>query len=296
MSFWIDALATSYSFILIRIPRKFLWWWSGILAWFCFDIVRFRRWTILKNLTIAFPEKTPEERYRLARISMQHLCYGIFEFGMIPAMTGEWVKENVQFHGLEYFEKGIAQKRGVLLMSLHLANGDVGIAALALKGIRFHVISKKFKNKIAHQLWFGVREKMGTVFFEPHGRSLPFDILKVCRNHGSVVFVIDQFMGRPYGIETSFFGRKTGTAYGLSLFAKKTEAPVIPVYVYRDESLRLHVVFEEPVTGESVGENSQDKDLQIQRLTQKYNDRIESIIRDYPEQWMWIHRRWKMWE
>lgn len=70
----------------------------------------------------------------------------------------------------------------------------------------------------------------------------------------------------------------------------------MPVYTYRDEELKTHVVFEEPVNTEIVMENKQDKDLQIKRMTQKYNDRVENIVREHPEQWMWIHRRWKKWE
>ena len=99
-------------------------------------------------------------------------------------------------------------------------------------------------------------------------------------------------MGKPYGIETTFFGRKTGTAYGLALFAMKSKAPVIPVYAYRDEDLKTHVVFEEEIQVENI----EDKDLQIRVMTQKYNDRVESIVRRHREQWMWVHRRWKKWE
>ncbi len=296
MRFWINALATSWAVILSCLPRKALWVFACGLAFLWFDLFRIRRWTVLKNLSIAFPEKSHDERVRLGRESMRYTCYNFFEFSLLPTFDQKWVDENVIFHGLEQFEKAKAQGKGVLLLSMHVGNGDVGVAALALKGLRLNLISKKFKNQAINQFWFGVRERMGTRFFEAHGRNLAFDILKACRNNEGVVFVIDQFMGKPYGIESTFFGRKTGTAYGLALFALKTEAPVLPVYTYRDEDLKTHVVFEEPVNTEIVTENKQDKDLQIKRMTQKYNDRVENIVREHPEQWMWIHRRWKKWE
>jgi KDO2-lipid IV(A) lauroyltransferase len=72
----------------------------------------------------------------------------------------------------------------------------------------------------------------------------------------------------------------------------KTRAPVLPMYTYRDAQGRIHVVCEPEIPMEV----QTDRDLQIHRMTQKYNDKIEEIIRRHPEQWMWVHRRWKTWE
>ena len=262
------------------------------LGWLWFDVFKLRRFTVLKNLSIAFPDISHGRRMEIARQSIGWLCYNFIEFSLIPLFNQKWVEEKVIFHGLSHFEKARSGGKGVLLMSLHIGNGDVGVAALALKGLKLNLISKKFKNKFLNQFWFGVREQKGTRFLEPHGRSTAFDILRLCRQNEAVIFVVDQFMGRPYGIETTFFGRKTGTAYGLALFALKTKSPVVPIYTYRDAELKTHVVFEEEITFEKI----EDKDLQIKLMTQKYNDRVESIVRKYPEQWMWVHRRWKMWE
>jgi KDO2-lipid IV(A) lauroyltransferase len=292
MRFWTELIAISLASLFWIFPIRLRWGIGVCLGTLWYDVLGLRRRTILKNLTIAFPDKSHEERFRIARQSMFHLCYGFVEFCLMPLMNQKWLEENAVFHGLENYERARAKGKGVLVLSLHIGNGDVGIAAMALKGLRLHVISKKFKNQFMNQLWFGVREKMGTRFLEPHGSSLAFDILKICRQNESVVFVLDQFMGKPYGIQTTFFGRQTGTAYGLALFAMKTKAPVLPVYTYRDEQLRTHVVFEEEIQVEKI----ENKDLQIKLMTQKYNDRIESIVRKYPEQWMWVHRRWKKWE
>ncbi|MEZ0391444.1 MAG: lysophospholipid acyltransferase family protein [Pseudobdellovibrionaceae bacterium] len=292
MSFWTHVIATSLALSFLIFPRQLRWAFGVFLGTLWFDILKIRRFTILKNLTIAFPDESFEARKRLARLSMHHLCYNFVEFCLLPFMNQKWLQQRVVLHGIENYERARSKGKGVLILSLHLGNGDVGLAALALAGLRLHVISKKFRNAFANQLWFGVREKMGTRFLEPHGPSLAFDILKACKQNEAVVFVLDQFMGRPYGIETTFFGQKTGTAYGLALFAMKTKAPVLPVYTYRDAELRTHVVFEEEVIVEKI----EDKDLQIRLMTQKYNDRVESIVRKYPEQWMWVHRRWKRWE
>lgn len=292
MRFWTTVVSYSLAISFWIFPKPLRWAFGVFLGTLWFDVLRLRRFTILKNLSIAFPDKSFQERKRIARLSMYNLCYNFVEFFLLPFMGQRWLKKDVVFHGFENYQRAQAKGKGVLLLSLHLGNGDIGIAAMSLFGLRIHVISKKFKNAFLNQLWFGTRERIGTKFMEPHGSSLAFDILKACRQNESVIFVIDQFMGRPYGIETTFFGRKTGTAYGLALFAMKTKAPVLPVYTYRDAQLRTHVVFEEEIQVEKI----EDKDLQIRHMTQKYNDRVESIIRRFPDFWMWVHRRWKRWE
>ena len=292
MRFWINVSASGLAYLLRWVPQKVRWQMANFLAWLWLDVLRIRRFTVYKNLSIAFPNESREEKRRIARASMNHLCYNFIEFCLLPTMNQKWLQKEVVLHGRENFERAQAQGKGVLICSLHLGGGDVGIASLALHGIKLNVISKKFKNLVLNEFWFGVRERLGTRFLEPHGRNLVFDILKACKKGEAVVFVIDQFMGKPFGISSTFFGRKTGTAYVLALFALKTKAPVVPVYTYHDEELRTHVVFEEEVSFEPI----EDKDLQIAKMTQKYNDRIESIVRRYPEQWMWLHRRWKRWE
>jgi KDO2-lipid IV(A) lauroyltransferase len=91
----------------------------------------------------------------------------------------------------------------------------------------------------------------------------------------------------------------TGTAYGLAVFEMKMGAPVIPIWNWRDrESGKFHVCIEPPVICDFDGEHpkSLDKDTRILRMTENYNRILEEIIRKKPEQWMWIHRRWKKYE
>lgn len=295
MIFLTRFIALSLAILFRIFPLKLRWWVGVFLGWFWFDILRLRRFTILRNLSIAFPDMPHEEKMRVARHSMYHLCYGFSEFTQMPFMDRQWLEKNAVFHGLEHFERAVALGRGVLLMSLHTGNGDMGIASLSLKGLPINVISKKFKNEFLNKLWFGTREKMGTNFLEPHGAQLAFEILKLCKKNQAVIFVIDQFMGKPYGVASHFFSKKTGTQKGLALFALKTKCPVLPVYTYRGPDLKTHVEFEEPVALPNIDPN-EDKDLLIQKITEGYNRRLEAIVTKHRDQWMWVHRRWKKFE
>jgi len=260
----------------------FLWW----------DVLRLRWFTVYRNLTIVFPDFSKEEKRRLARESLFWMGFHVLEFLKIPQIDKKFVQRKAQFNGIEHYEKARRQGKGVYFLSLHMGQGDVGTAMMSVAGLPCHLISKKFKQQWLNDFWFGIREMKGTHFIDPHGRKTPFEILKAIGKNEVVIFVLDQFMGRPYGIPNTFFGRPTATAYGLALFSLKTDSPVLPVYTVTDKNGHYQIYFEAPILP-IPGEN---RDLQIAEMTAEYNRALEKIILRHPEQWMWVHRRWKRWE
>jgi KDO2-lipid IV(A) lauroyltransferase len=153
--------------------------------------------------------------------------------------------------------------------------------------IPLHVITKKFKAKNLNEFWVRLRKARGIKLIAEEKST--FEILRAIRQGQAVGFILDQFMGPPVGVKTQFFGYPTGTAAALALFADRTRAPVIPVYNVRQKDGRLRIVFEKPV--EFMEQGSRDKNISF--MTQVYTNRIEGIVRKYPEQWLWLHKRWK---
>lgn len=293
MSRWITLIFTqALSRLVSLLPKSWLWQLGRFMAFLWWDVFRFRRFTLYRNVTVVFPEKTKQERTALIKTSLCWLGYNFFEIMQIPSFDQERLSREVRFEGLENYSKARAQGKGILLLCLHIGNGDAAVAYMSLFGMDIHLITKKFKNKTFNDVWFGLRGKNGTKFIEAHGRETAFQILKALKSQAGVAFVLDQFMGKPYGLETRFFGKTTGTAYGLALFANKTRAPVLTASTYRDDDLKTVISFGEPIEFE---ENS-DNDLQMLRMTEKYNRALEKIILAHPEQWMWVHRRWKKFE
>ena len=263
----------------------------GIL-WF--DLLRFRRKVVLDNMQIVFPDQNRESLVPLARQSMIRFSEIFLEFFNIPWMTEKWVDQNIVFNGVENLKEAQAQKKGILMLSLHLGSGDMCCSAIQMKYQPITIITKFFKSRWLNAVWFSIRGRKGVGFIEPHGNKTPFDILKSLKAQRGVVFVIDQFMGRPYAVVTKFFGVETGTAYGLALFYLKTRAPIVPIYCYKAEDGKTHIVFEKMLDlNELITDNKEEN---LVRLTQKFNDCLEKIILKWPREWMWVHRRWKEYE
>jgi Kdo2-lipid IVA lauroyltransferase/acyltransferase len=258
-----------------------------MLGIFWFDILRIRRQVVLNNLAIAFPAMTLKERVRLGRQSMIEFCTNLVQYFWLPFLRNERFRSRIVFSGLENLDRGLAQKRGVLILTLHLGNGDLAMGGLALKGYPVQVISKLFKTQWLNDLWFGMREKLGVGFIAPRDSS--FSLLRSLKRNQCIIFVLDQFTGPPIGLRTTFFGRETGTAMGLAVVAERSGAAVIPAYNLRRADGSIEVVFSREIPYIS----GADRDEGLARMTQVYTDELEQYVRRCPEQWMWLHKRWK---
>ncbi len=278
--------------ILFYLPESFRYLLSWILTFTFFDLFRLRRTVMLENIKRAMPQLTLEQQIKIVRKHVFYIFYNFLEFCIFPHINEKWIKKNIIFDDISSLEIAL-KEGGALLLALHLGHGDMAISMLSHRGLPMFVISKHFKYKWLNDFWFGTRKKFGAQFIDPHGRNTSFDILKALKNKNAVIFVQDQYMGPPYGVETKFFGIDTGTACGLALFSLKTARPVIPVYCYRDDKRRTHIVSLERVSLDHEKEVGQTREQILIDRTQFYNSILEKIITQYPDQWLWIHRRWK---
>ena len=283
----VGLLGRIVAFVVWHLPRfvrELIAYGIGLL-WF--DVLRIRRKVAIENVGIAFPEKSLAERTRIARSSLVHMGRTIVEFSHFPWFTEKDLDRYFVIENMEIMHEALKQKKGAIMLTLHGGNGDYATMALSRSGLKLHLISKIFKAEWLNDLWFGMRRKHGTSFIAPEKSS--FDILRALKKNEIVIFVLDQFMGPPVGVRTKFFGKETGTAAGCALMAGRTGAPVVFADTYRRGDGKTGIVFQEVVP--FVDSGLMDKNIAV--MTQIYTDKIEGVIRQYPEQWMWIHRRWK---
>ncbi len=294
----IGKILSLFTELVFRIlPWGFNIAFAKILAFFWFDVFRIRRRVIYDNLDIAFKDMDKKRKHLIARKSIQSTTRSFFDIMRIPSLNldssdidREWIDQNVVFHGAER----VPLNSGVLFMSLHLGSGDLSAAIVSSCVKPISLITKRFKNLVLDEYWFSLRSQAKTKFIDPHVASNSFEILRALKDRRGVAFVIDQFMGKPFGVETQFFGKTTGSAYGLALFALKTKAPLIPLYNRWDESGKLHIYFDAPIDLSSY--ITDDIEVNKVRIMNRLNQELERIISEYPESWMWLHRRWKTFE
>ncbi len=276
-----------FSSLVDACPRRLQIWLGRGLGWLWFDVFRIRRQLAIDNVQKAFPEWDRSKAKAVARKSLEHLGLTIIEFALFPRIRAGNIDKYIEVEGMDHLAEALQGGKGAFLLGSHMANGDLGIVAFSYSGFPVHLISKKFKAQWLNDIWFETRGRHGTQFIEPRRSS--FEILRALKGNHPVVFVQDQYMGPPLGVRTQFFGHWTGTAAGLALFAERTKAPVVPAYTYRRADgrnvLRVEKAIDMPTT-------PSDRDV-IEHMTQIYNDTIERFVRRHPEQWMWVHRRWK---
>ena len=278
-----------FSFILAQTPQAFRDFLGNCVGFLWFDLLRIRRRIAIENVTLAYPEMPEKERIQIARMSVYHLGRTLLDFTLFPFFTKDAIPKHFDFEGLDNFQAALDGGKGVMLLTAHIGNGDFAISALSQMGYPMNLISKEFKARWLNDLWFGMRRKLGTRFISAEKSS--FEILKALKRNEAVLFVLDQYMGPPVGVRTKFFGKETGTAAGLALIAGRTGSPVLPCYTYRRADRKQVLVFEPAVPYQVLDDSLRSQNIAV--MTQVYTDKIEAIVRKHPEQWMWIHRRWK---
>jgi KDO2-lipid IV(A) lauroyltransferase len=269
------------------LPRRLQLWLGKSLGLFCFYIVPFRRRIALENISKAFPEWSKDKVWSIARENFKNYGCGFIEFFLMPVLSDKLVSKLIVFEGRDILDRILAQGKGAFFLSAHLGSWEIMSASSRVFKIPFNVITKKIKTGSLNQIWVDMRKTQGLKLISEEKST--FEILRAIGRNETVGFILDQFMGPPVGTKVKFFGHETGAPAALALFAERTKAPVIPVFNVRLPNGQIRIFLEEPV--EFIAQGSREQNISF--MTQIYTGKIEEIVRKYPEQWLWIHRRWK---
>jgi KDO2-lipid IV(A) lauroyltransferase len=262
---------------------------AGIgLAWLVYLLhVRLRQ-VGMRNLSLAFPEKTETERARILRGEFASLGRQLAEVCHFPKYTRENVEQVVVYDGLENYEQAHARGKGVLFLTAHFGGWELSAFTHSLHGHWMHVVSRAMDNVYLDRLIRQYRTMLGnqTVDKDDFVRGL----LAAMKAGEVVGILMDTNMTPPQGIFVDFFGIPACTASGLARIALRTDAAVVPTFTIWDAELgKYRLRFDPAVELVRTGELEAD----IKANTQRFTSIIEEYVRKYPEQWLWVHRRWK---
>jgi len=242
----------------------------------------------MRNLAMAFPQKHEAERRRILRGVFTSLGRQLAELCQFPRYTAENVDDVVVYDGLEHFQKAYARGKGVLFLTAHFGGWELSAFAHSLHGHWLHVVMRPMDNPYLDRLLQSYRTMYGN-------KVVPKDdfvrgLLAAMKCGETVGILMDTNMTPPQGIFVDFFGIPACTASGLARIALRTDAAVVPGFTIWDERLgKYRLRFDAAV--ELV--RSGDLEADIVANTQKFTAVIEDYVRRYPEQWLWVHRRWK---
>ena len=274
------------AWIASRVSLKTLRKLGRSLGCWVFSVVRIRRQVTLDNLRQAFPDKDEREIVKLARATYEHFGMTMLESLKLLSMSREEVTEAIQILDDRALQQAKEAGRGAVMITGHMGNWEYLGAWVSINGFPATFMFQEQANPYVSRLIRTYRERMG-MDVVPRGMALR-SYLRALKQGRFVAAVADQDAGRN-GIFVHFLGRPASTPTGPARFALKTGAPIIFSISYRDQSGHLFGQFETL----NIEYDPGDEAVALRRIVEAYTRQLETWIRKYPEQWFWMHRRWK---
>ncbi|MFV0481237.1 MAG: lysophospholipid acyltransferase family protein [Campylobacteraceae bacterium] len=257
-------------------------------------LLKKRRELAEENLSLAFSEKSKDEIKKLAHGNFIAISTTIAEILLL-------ISKKIKFEdfiedeksALETYLNAAKNKKegqGIIFITAHFSNWEILANYFAIKGFPMTIIGREGDNTF-------IEEKLTTPFREQFGNknvhkgSAMTSMVKTLKSGGRVGILIDQKAGTQNSAKTTFFGRECTTTISVATMKLKYDSLIIPAFALREKNKKFSFIIQEPV--EYVADEYENKQDKVRAMTQKYNDIFEEVVKKYPEQWFWMHNRWK---
>ena len=240
------------------------------------------------NIEIAFPDWTAAQRRHAVRRMIRQVGWMAGEFSQFPKYTRENIEKVVIIDGMENFEAARSRGKGVLFLTGHMSAWELAPFAQALYGNPLHFLVRPVANAKVDGLINKYRCLSGNRPIEKNRSARA--ILRVLGEGGTVGVLSDHNTSLEEGVFVDFFGIPASTTSGLARLALRTDAAVIPGFLFWDDHLRKYRLRFAPVL-ELV--RTDDEEADVRENTQRFTRVIEEYVRAHPDQWLWVHKRWK---
>ena len=250
-----------------------------------YTIVKRSRNIALNNLRNAYPEKKDAQIQRIAKAVFENLGKLLYEICWSNCLNNDELRRHVKIEGMAHIQTAYAKGKGVLVLTGHFGNWELMPVVGHLVGHPFSIVYRPLDFKPLERFTIRSRTRYGGSMI-PKKRSFR-KILNSLDRKEMVTLLMDQNVAAREGVFVPFFNMPACTNEGLALLALKTGAPVVPAFLLREKKGFTGMILPEvPLirTGDKI------KDLEAN--TSAYNQVIESVVRRYPDQWFWVHRRW----
>lgn len=273
-------------FFVSLLPRSVALIFGGWLGKFVYSVAVEQRRLACKHIHQCLDVSDIHQVRIIAKKCFENLGKTVVEFMRFHRMSGEKIQKYVRIEGAQHVENAIAMGKGVILITGHFGNWELLAASITAKVAPVTPIVRELRSPRLNSLVSGYRDKAGyaTIDRDTGIRNA----LRCLRGNGllGIVADVDTTVN---GVFVDFFGRPAYTPYSPIAFSIKTGAPIIPTFIIRQLDNTHHVIIEPPLTLEQFD----DKEKELVVNTQKFTRIIEGYVQKYPEQWIWMHNRWK---
>ena len=274
--------------LLARLPYAVVAAFGAAIGWLIWTL-RIRRRVVLENLGRAFPERTEAERLDIARRTYRTLGQMLAEFPRIPYLKEEQLERLFVADGWECYEAARDRGKGVVACTAHFGNFEALAAAHVMRGVPITTISRQMAENWFNDAWRALRARSGIDEIVVKRNATFSAALKALKAGRVLGYVIDQNETSRSAVFPTFFGVPAATSPTPAVLALRSGAAVVFVVSYPLGDGRHRVVLEGPLDVPDTG----DRDRDILAFMQDLNGRLERWVREHPEQWYWLHRRWK---
>lgn len=246
------------------------------------------RRTTLRNLKFALGKiKKEREIKKIAWQTFENIGKNIADVARFPKLTLSEVDRIVQAEGLKHLDTAYKRGKGVIVLTGHIGNFELIGAYLSLKGYKISAVGRDVYDPRLNKLLIRNRESVGVENISSTGDVKK--IIKVLRAGRTLGVLADQDSTRVKGTFVNFFGKAARTPVGPAFLNLKLGSPIIPMALLRNKNEKYKIIVKPALELQPTGDKSRD----VKDLTQKYTEVLEKIIREYPSQWVWMHKRWK---
>jgi Kdo2-lipid IVA lauroyltransferase/acyltransferase len=277
--------------VLSLLPDFILFPVGTLVGYTGYQLDRRRRKVGMRNLAIAFPERDEQERRRILRASYINHGRSAVEYIRLAGFFCQRLKTRVVYNDrLEYWRELLQShsQKGLLVLTAHLGNFELLPAAHAMYGYQIDLVHHNQRFAAGEAVMTFVRERAGVKVMRNHTAARA--VLRALRQGRTIGVTFDQNAKRSEAVFVPFFGEIASTSSGLARLAAITGAPVVPVFMVRQPDKRRHWI---EIQEEIAMQRSGDAGADIEENTRRLNKAVEDIVRRFPEQFLWTHRRYR---
>jgi KDO2-lipid IV(A) lauroyltransferase len=259
---------------------------GSALGGFYGTVIRHHRRDAVEALQRSLPEKNGAERSLILNQVYRNLGMNAAEEMRMPSVSNAYLKDYILWDDESPIREVLSAGKGLLALTAHVGNFDLLCTIAPQFNYPTTIITKIIKNKAINDWWMAARSRFGLKFVPAHNSYR--QCLGALRKNEIVAFILDQNMINTEGIFVDFFGKPACTSPGLAYMSAQSGAAVVPVFMIRLANGHHRVKVMTPIPPPP-----DRKPETISHYTQLYTKIIEDVIREYPDQWIWVHRRWR---